>query len=233
MKLEYSYLIINIASISIPFLWSFEPKVRFINYFRSVLWGILVMSLIFIPWDIVYTRLGVWGFNDSYLTGLNLFGLPVEEWLFFFCIPYSSIFTHEVLKYYIPRNPLDGKDIWITPVLVIILSLILIFNWSNYYTGFVSLSAIIVILFFQYGMKKVDMSRIYFSYLLVLVPFFIVNGILTGTGLNEPIVWYNEDHFMGIRIGTIPLEDTIYALAMLVISMGIFDLIKKKNISAH
>ena len=189
------------------------------------------MSLVFIPWDIVYTKIGVWGFNDRYLTGLKLAGLPLGEWLFFFCIPYASIFTHEVLKYYIPKNPLHGKGKQISIVLIILLAVLLAFNWFRLYTSLVSFTAIVVILIFQFGFKTIDMSRIYFSYLIVLIPFFIVNGILTGSGLVEPIVWYNEEEFMSIRLFTIPLEDTIYALGMLVISMGIFDWLnfKKSN----
>jgi hypothetical protein len=47
------------------------------------------------------------------------------------------------------------------------------------------------------------------------MPFFIVNGILTGCGFEAPIVWYNNAENMQFRIATIPIEDTIYALGML------------------
>ena len=56
--------------------------------------GLLIMDSIYIIWDILFTYLGVWGFNNKYLIGYNIFNLPLEEWLFFICIPYASLFIH-------------------------------------------------------------------------------------------------------------------------------------------
>ncbi len=60
-----------------------------------------------------------------------------------------------------------------------------------------------------------DFSRIYLSYTITLFFFFIVNGILTGTFIEEPVVWYNNLENLGIRIGTIPIEDIFYGFLMI------------------
>ena len=52
------------------------------------------------------------------------------------------------------------------------------------------------------------------SYTFILIPFFIINGILTGSFIVDQIVWYNNDHNMGIRIGTIPFEDIFYGMTL-------------------
>jgi lycopene cyclase domain-containing protein len=55
------------------------------------------------------------------------------------------------------------------------------------------------------------------------IPFLIVNGILTGTGLDNPVVWYNPNHIIGLRIHTIPFEDTFYGMSMLLLSLALYE----------
>jgi lycopene cyclase domain-containing protein len=55
-----------------------------------------------------------------------------------------------------------------------------------------------------------------------------VNGILTGTGLEAPIVWYNDNHNLGIRILTIPVEDSIYGFELLLLTVWRYDRALKK-----
>jgi lycopene cyclase domain-containing protein len=55
------------------------------------------------------------------------------------------------------------------------------------------------------------LSGFLLSYAISLIPFFLVNGVLTSL----PVVWYNDAQNMGIRLWTIPLEDAIYLLGLL------------------
>jgi lycopene cyclase domain-containing protein len=57
----------------------------------------------------------------------------------------------------------------------------------------------------------------------VLIPFFIVNGLLTGTGLEEPVVWYNNQENVGIRLLTIPIEDTIYGFLLIGLNITLYE----------
>ena len=56
-----------------------------------------------------------------------------------------------------------------------------------------------------------------------------MNGILTGTGISEPVVWYNNAENMGIRIGTIPVEDIGYAFSMLFTNILLVDFFKEEE----
>ena len=55
------------------------------------------------------------------------------------------------------------------------------------------------------------------TYVVCFIPFLIVNGILTGGFTKNPVVWYNENEIIGWRIGTIPIEDSIYNMLLLVL----------------
>lgn len=60
------------------------------------------------------------------------------------------------------------------------------------------------------------------SFVAILIPFFMVNGILTGSLLEEPVVWYDNDENLGMRIGTVPVEDLFYAFSMLMLPLMIY-----------
>ena len=63
--------------------------------------SIVLMMLIFIPWDIWFTDWSVWQFNSDYIFGVKIFQLPIEEWMFFIIVPFSCVFIHEVLNYFL------------------------------------------------------------------------------------------------------------------------------------
>lgn len=73
------------------------------------------------------------------------------------------------------------------------------------------------------------MSRIYFSYLVTLIFFFIVNGVLTGSYIDEPVVWYNNSQNLGIRMGTIPFEDIFYGFLLIASIIQIFEYLNEKD----
>ncbi|KRO67245.1 MAG: lycopene cyclase [Cryomorphaceae bacterium BACL21 MAG-121220-bin10] len=209
------YLWLNLGSLTVPFLFSFHPKIQFYKHWSTVFPGILVMMLIFIPWDIYFTQHGFWGFNPDYLTGISLWGLPLEEWLFFVCIPYACLFTHYTIARLKPQWSLS--QINAQRVFLILSSLLVISLWygyTNWYTA-TSFSFALLVLGLTNNYNA-DLFRTFFvSFAIISVPFFMVNGVLTGSGLPEPVVWYNNSENFGLRLGTIPVEDTIYNLGML------------------
>jgi lycopene cyclase domain-containing protein len=60
-----------------------------------------------------------------------------------------------------------------------------------------------------------------------LIPFFIVNGILTGSFIHQEVVWYNNAENLGIRLFTVPVEDAFYAFSMLFANLILIEKFKK------
>lgn len=202
---------------------------RFIKHWKAVFSSLTIIATIFLIWDAIFTANGVWGFNPDYHLNFLLFGMPIEEWLFFFCIPYASIFIHYSLAYFKPNLLVSEKMTrWITLFFMIILLPVIVMNTDKAYT-FVNYTFLefVLLMGFFFGLKY--LQRFYIAFLIILVPFFIVNGILTGTGLEEPVVWYNNAENLGIRLLTIPIEDIGYAFTMLFGNILLIEWFKKKS----
>lgn len=223
----FLYLLLNLGSISIPFAYSFEKKMRFIKHWKAVLLSLTIVAAFFLIWDAIFTANGVWGFNPNYHLNVLIFGMPIEEWLFFFCIPYASVFIHYSLAYFKPNLLISEKVTKIITIFfVVVLIPVIILNFDKIYT-FVNYSSLIFILLmgFFFGIKY--LQRFYIAFLIILIPFFIVNGVLTGTGIEEPVVWYNNAENLGIRLLTIPIEDIGYAFTMIFANVFLIEKFKK------
>lgn len=221
--MDYLYLLLNLGSLIIPFLFSFHPKLKFYTRWKSLFISILVTMVVFIPWDIIFTDNGIWGFNDTYFLGVMLFGLPIEEWLFFICIPYACVFTHYALLHYFPNIELATTITKkLSYILIIGFALIAIINYDRWYTliNFLLATNLSIIVL----NKNLELlSKFYITFLVMLIPFFIVNGILTGSFIESEVVWYNNAENLNLRIFTIPIEDSIYAFSLILMNLFIVE----------
>lgn len=219
------YFYILLGSIIIPLLFSFF-FIDFIKKWKSFALSTTIIAFILLVWDIYFTKFEIWGFNDNYCLGIYFLQIPLEEWLFFYIIPFCSLFTHFAFFYAFPNLRLTKKTTIYTSILGVVLCITLVItNLSKTYTV-VNYTFLILILVLGciYNLKL--LQQFYLSFLIILIPFFIVNGILTGAIIENPIVWYNDLENLGIRLYTIPIEDIGYAFSMLFGNLLIFEKLK-------
>ncbi len=225
---NYTYLLIDILAILVPFIFSFHPKIRFHATWKSFFPSVFFTALIFLSGDALYTRWGVWGFNPDYLTGIYIGNLPLEELLFFFCIPYACIFTYHCLDSLLNIGKLEKFDRIFTPLLIVFLLIVAIVYYDRLYTFTASAGLASLLLLVHYWFKPVWLGNFYIVYAILLVPFMFLNGLLTGTALAEPIVWYNNNENMGFRILTIPFEDVFYGMSLILLNVLGFEFLKDR-----
>jgi lycopene cyclase domain-containing protein len=225
---KWLYVFINLGAISIPFLAGFDKRLRFDKQWRFLFPAMVLTMVLFIPWDMAKTFLAVWGFNPRYLLGFYIGNLPVEEWMFFMAIPYACLFTYHSLNYLVKKDYLGKYANSITLVLSILLLIIGLLNTGRLYTSVTFISTGLFLLFHRYVLKGDYMGRFYLMYLVTLIPFFIVNGLLTGSFIPEEVVFYDNTQNLGIRLGTIPVEDMVYGLLMLLMNVSWFEFFRSK-----
>ena len=246
MNPHYLYLTVDLAVLAIPLAFSFDRKVRFVRFWPALFPAIAVMMALFIPWDIAFTERGIWGFNPDYLSGLWIAGIPLEEWLFFLCIPYACLFTYESLKHYIPR-PGGGRFAVPASVLLALLCTVMAITLADRW--YIAVTCTLTALLsggLAYGATQWPSvrewnHRLWFAYLPLLVPFILSNGVLTGlrfwqyapfnrdvASVSDQIVWYNNDHNLQLRIFSMPVDDLFYGFLMIAMTVVAYELIARR-----
>ena len=221
------YFYILLFSIAIPLLYTILFK-DFIKFWKYFIISTALVAAIFLIWDYFFTAIGVWSFNNDYCLGIEMLGMPLEEWLFFLIIPFCSLFIHYCAITVNPNFKFNKKtSFYLTLTLIVLVFTVAIANSTKYYTA-VNFFILAMVLSLGLLFFRSHLQKFYASFMVILIPFFIVNGILTGSFIETPIVSYNDLENLGIRLFTIPVEDIGYAFSMLFGNLMIFETLKKR-----
>ena len=220
------YSIILIVSITVPMSLSFDKKLQFHKQWKYLFPAIIIVAPVYIIFDIYFTKVGTWGFNHAYHSNILICNLPLEEWLFFIVIPYASIFLHDSFVLYYPHIKVPNKVSFILGVfLALSLAVLSVLHLTKTYTNYIFITAIVALIFSFFDKAKV-INHFYITYLIILIPFFASNAILTGTFIENEVVWYNHLENLGIRVLTIPIEDFVYGFSLILFVLLIREKLK-------
>lgn len=228
--MKYTYLLINIISVILPIVFSFHPKLPFRKEWKMAIFSIFFTALFFILWDIWFTYKNIWMFNESYILGKRMLGLPFEEYLFFLTIPYASLFLYSYFRLKVQNleiNNLFGKTVSL--LLVSGLVVFALVYHDRQYT-FVSFTICAMVLLFCYVKWNEFLNKFLLYFIFLLIPFFLVDGILTGSFIGRMVVIYNASEISGVRILTIPIEDFAFGMALMVVNTLLYERIQTSGI---
>ena len=222
------YFKVLLFSFIIPFIFSFHQKIKFYKFFKQIAASLSLIGFFFIIWDIYFTKIGVWGFDKKHHSSIMLSNLPLEEVLFFFVIPFVCVFTYFVLSEKKVLN-LNINTTFLKLICILLIVLAALF-FKNAYTISVLILTILILLYIIY--YRPDWIGYFFSMYLIIhaFPFLLVNGVLTGYITDLPPVWYDSNNIIGVRLGTIPVEDFLYSFILLFLNTSLFEYLRKKTI---
>ncbi|RYD96571.1 MAG: lycopene cyclase domain-containing protein [Sphingobacteriales bacterium] len=226
----YTYLLINFFTIIVCFIASFDKRIQFHKWFGTFLLSSTVVAIPFIAWDIWFTKMGVWWFDTNYTIGQTIAGLPLEEWLFFFCIPFACVFTYFCLEKFFDWNWANAFNNIIVFVTIIVCGVIALLHPDKTYTLLTAIVTIGTLIYLHFIARVEWIGKASLTFIILMPGFLGVNGILTGTGIDSPIVNYNQQRFLGIRILTIPIEDAVYGYSQFLLNIYFFKLFQKRSI---
>ncbi len=224
---NFAYLLVLLGTVAVPLIFGFDKKLQFFSNFKYLLPAMLFSGAIFIILDLRFTERGIWSFNPEYLLGKTLLNLPIEEWLYFLAVPLLGTFIYEYLKQRFPGFERPNH------FLAISLGLLLVFGVAGYlsrqkvYPFFIFF---LITIYFGYTIFrnrfKEHFTKFYLSFLILLIPFIIISGILTAL----PIIEYNPQFNLGIRLFSIPIENFASLFLLQLMNITIYEYLKERRI---
>ncbi len=227
--MPYTYILINFFTIIICFIASFDRRIQFSRFFGKFLLSSTIVGVPFIVWDIWFTANGVWWFDLNYTLGFKIAGLPVEEWLFFYCIPFACVFTYYCIEKFYRLDWAGAFNNLIVFTSFIILGVVGFLYYEKIYTLLTVIVTLLTLFYLHFIAQKEWIGKVSLVYLILMPGFFAVNGILTGSFIPSPVVNYNPDDFLGIRMGTIPVEDAVYGYSQFLLNIYFFKKVTKNE----
>lgn len=223
---NFIFLALILASVALPLVKSFDKSIQWGKKLKYLLPAIVVTSAFFILWDINFTEARIWTFNPSFTLGKEIKGIPVEEWLFFPVILYSILWVYEWVKVKINRydytNPLLAGSL----LLIVAFALISYFYRQQIYTFIAFLFSGVFLAYVVFRkLLKPNITSFYISYIILLIPFLILYGVLTSL----PLIEYHPAHILNLRVLTIPVEDFTFFFLMLLMSTSIYEFLKLRK----
>ena len=224
--MKFTYLILNFFTLIPVLVFSFDKKLRFYSKWKYTFPGIFIVGLFFAIWDYYFTLNKIWQFNPIYVLDFRLFLMPIEEYFFFLFTPFACLFIYESLnQYYRPEWLLKiGK-----PLILFFLMLsigITIHNIDRSYT-LVNFSVLSILLGFVFlFVSNRILGQFWLAFFVHLIPFWIVNGVLT----SWPVLVYDNTENLNIRIGSIPLEDHAYSFILFLSNLCAYEWFKKEKL---
>jgi lycopene cyclase domain-containing protein len=105
MYLYLQLLCIFVITPNIALLYLNRKK----THLKSLGIALLILFLIAVIWDQLSVRMGLWIFSQDEIVG-TLFGLPVEEYLFFLFVPLLSINIYLFVEGILSKSKKKGEQ---------------------------------------------------------------------------------------------------------------------------
>ncbi len=215
----FTYLLVHLVTVAGPIALSFDRRVQYHRLWLRALAAAAIVAPPFLLWDHWFTSAGYWSFDPRFHLGLHIGALPLEEVMFFFTVPFACLFIYSIVRTLKPSLR-TGFTVRLSAALLGfgLLGLAAAFPLQAH-TSSTSLLAGLLLLWHARSHKSHWLASFGLAFLWCLLPFLLVNGFLTWL----PVFHYHPDANLGLRIFSIPVEDAIYALALLLANATVFE----------
>ena len=93
----FEYLLLMGACVLITLPLELFFRARVYRRWRTVLWALVPVIVVFCLWDVVAIARDHCVYNPRFVTGIHLGNLPLEELVFFIVIPLCALLSYEAV----------------------------------------------------------------------------------------------------------------------------------------
>ncbi|NQU52849.1 MAG: lycopene cyclase domain-containing protein [Bacteroidetes bacterium] len=223
---NFSYLLVLIGIFAIPILVGLKKQIGIFSNLKYLVPAMLFTGAIFIMLDMRFEQQAIWRFNPEFLIGINIFNLPIEEWLYFIGVPFLGVFIYEFVKHRFSNFEQPNAFLAVSLFLILLFGIIAYFSRQKLYPFFTFFLLAIYLGYtvFRNRFKK-HYTKFYLAYFIMLVPFILISGILTAL----PIIEYNPIHHFTFQIYSIPIENFASLFLLLLMNITIYEYLKERH----
>lgn len=223
---NFIFLGILILIFFVPVFYTITNKNGFRNKLRYGMPAIFITGFMFLLWDIRFTEVGIWSYDADFTIGLFHKSLPLEQWLVYLIFPYTALLIYEIMK--TRFRSLDFNSIFtaVSLLLVVALAVVAYLFRVRIYTFFSFLFTTIYLAYTIFRKQfKPHLTHFFLTYLIILIPYFILNWILTWNLAIE----YHQEQVLNVWVGMIPVENFVYLFLLLLINITVYEYLSEKK----
>ena len=95
---HWAYLAVLLGIVAGSLWLEFALRTRVLRRARRLALAVAPVLAVFLVWDAYAIEQGHWTFDSGRVTGRDVWGIPIEEVMFFVVVPLASILTLEAVR---------------------------------------------------------------------------------------------------------------------------------------
>jgi lycopene cyclase domain-containing protein len=224
LYMNYTYLIADLLLLLVPVALFSIKNTGFAKNSKFIILAVLINVFAFsVPTEFL-TQLKVIVYQPQLLSGMTLWELPIEELLLSLILPLTGIAIYDYLNARYPDNTPEKYSLAVSNIMLGICIAMLYFGHQKLYTVFTFAILLVFLVYIEFVNKIRFMYRFYRAYLVSLIPFLLVYSFLCG----KSVVQYNVAETLDFNILRIPFEAHFYYMAMLLLSIFLYEVFKSR-----
>lgn len=223
---NFIFLGILILIFIIPLSYAVTGKYNFRNKLRYGMPAIFITGFMFLLWDIRFTEVGIWSYDPHYTIGLFHKSLPLEQWMVYLVFPLTALLVYEILKNRFRSLDLNNIYTAVSLLMVVAFAVIAYLFRARVYTFFSFLFTTIYLAYTIFRRQfKSNLTHFFLTFFIVLIPYLILNWILTWNLAIE----YHQEQVLNVWIGMMPVENFVYLFLLLLINITVYEYLSVKK----